>query len=124
MNESFVQPKERAATGPPGREAGALLTIDLGALAANWRLLRDRAQGAECAAVVKADGYGIGVREAARALSKAGCRTFFVAQVSEGVAAREACPEFGHHPRPRLEHDRQARSPARCRPNQRDRVAA
>ena len=81
------------AEGAPPREAGGLLTVDLGALAANWRLLRGRAQGAECAAVVKADGYGIGVREAARALSTAGCRTFFVAHISEAVAAREACPD-------------------------------
>jgi len=43
--------------------------------------------------VVKADGYGIGVREAARALSSAGCRTFFVAQISEATAARETCPD-------------------------------
>ncbi|HEX5868272.1 MAG TPA: alanine racemase, partial [Beijerinckiaceae bacterium] len=56
-------------TGPPAREAGGLLTIDLDALAANWRLLRDRAHGAECAAVVKADGYGIGLEPAARALA-------------------------------------------------------
>jgi alanine racemase len=85
--------QDGTAVGPPSREAGALLTIDLDALAANWRLLRDRAQGAECAAVIKADGYGIGLVPAARALSKAGCRTFFVAHVSEGVAARQTCPE-------------------------------
>jgi alanine racemase len=93
LNESSVHTRERAATGPPAREAGGLLTVDLDALAANWRLLRDRAQGAECAAVIKADGYGIGLAPAARALSQAGCRTFFVAQVAEGAAARDACPE-------------------------------
>ena len=35
--------------------AGAVLTIDLAALVANYRFLRDRLVGADCAAVVKAD---------------------------------------------------------------------
>jgi alanine racemase len=72
--------------------AGAVLTIDLGALAANWRLLRDKValntSPAECAAVVKADAYGIGLEPAARALAKAGCRTFFVAHLSEALRLR------------------------------------
>ena len=77
--------------GPYPDAAGAacgLLTIDLDALAANWRTLRDRARGAECAAVVKADGYGIGLEPAMRALARAGCKTFFVAHLSEAVRAR------------------------------------
>jgi len=90
---SEVSDHGRIETGPPAREAGGVLTIDLGALAANWRLLRDRARGAECAAVVKADGYGIGLEPAARALAKAGCRTFFVAHLSEAARARKTCPE-------------------------------
>src|SRR3954468_15972141 len=77
-----------AGIGQSGRSTGGLLTIALDALAANWRMLRDRAQGAECAAVVKADGYGIGLEPALRALARAGCRTFFVAHLSEGVRAR------------------------------------
>jgi alanine racemase len=76
----------------PGNGSAAHLTIDLDALAGNWRLLRDRARGSECAAVIKADGYGIGLEQAAGALFRAGCRTFFVAHLSEGMRAREACP--------------------------------
>jgi alanine racemase len=68
--------------------AGAILTIDLEALAANWRLLRDKVQPAECAAVVKADAYGIGLEPAVKALAKAGCATFFVAQLSEALRVR------------------------------------
>jgi alanine racemase len=68
--------------------AGAILTIDLNALAANWRLLRDKVASAECAAVVKADAYGIGLEAAVTALAKAGCRTFFVAHVSEALRVR------------------------------------
>jgi alanine racemase len=69
--------------------AGAILTIDLAALAANWRLLRDKVQPAECAAVVKADAYGIGLEPTVRALARAGCRTFFVAHVSEALRVRD-----------------------------------
>jgi alanine racemase len=77
-------------SGPPAAEAGGVLTIDLGAVAANWRVLRERAAGAECAAVVKADAYGLGLEPVAQALARAGCRTFFVAHLSEGLRAREA----------------------------------
>jgi alanine racemase len=80
-------------SGPSAAEAGGLLTIDLGALAANWRDLRDRAGGAECAAVVKADAYGIGIEPAVRALHGAGCRTFFVAHLSEAARARDTSPD-------------------------------
>jgi alanine racemase len=68
--------------------AGAILTIDLSALAANWRLLRDKVAPAECAAVVKADAYGIGLEPVVTALATAGCRTFFVAHVSEALGVR------------------------------------
>jgi alanine racemase len=85
------------ATGPPEAEAGAVLTIDLAALVANWRLLRARAGSAECAAVVKADGYGLGLGAVVRALSGAGCRSFFVADLSEAVTAREACGDGAVH---------------------------
>jgi alanine racemase len=71
-------------------QAQAELVIDLGALADNWRLLASRIAPAECAAVVKADAYGIGIEQAVPALQGAGCRTFFVAHVSEGVRARAA----------------------------------
>ena len=70
--------------------AGAFLTVDLGALVANWRLLRDRAAPAACAAVVKADAYGCGIEAVVSALAQAGCATFFVAQIAEGIRARTA----------------------------------
>ena len=72
--------------------AGAVLTIDLGALTENYRLLRDRLGGADCAAVVKADAYGLGAARVAATLLRAGCRQFFVAHLQEGVALREALP--------------------------------
>ena len=73
--------------------SGATLTIDLGALADNYRLLRGRlSSGADCAAVVKADAYGLGAVRVAAALWRAGCRQFFVAHLQEGIALRAALP--------------------------------
>lgn len=69
------------------------LTIDLDALAANWRELDSRSGSAETAAVVKANGYGMGATEVARRLFQEGCRTFFVATVSEGVTLRQGLHE-------------------------------
>ncbi len=66
----------------------ATLTIDLAALRANWRMLADMVAPAECAAVVKADGYGCGLERVVGALLAEGCRTFFVARLSEGFRAR------------------------------------
>jgi alanine racemase len=68
----------------------ALLSIDLAAVAANWRLLRDRHPGGAVAAVVKADAYGLGAARVGPALRDAGCRHFFVAHLAEGVALRDA----------------------------------
>ncbi len=71
--------------------AVATLTLDLAALAANWRALdRMSASGVQTAAVVKADGYGLGIEVVARCLAKAGARRFFVAAAEEGQRAREA----------------------------------
>lgn len=72
----------------PESGAGGVLHIDLDALVANWRTLRDAAGGAETAATVKANAYGMGIEKAVPALSRAGCRTFFVAHLSEAVRAR------------------------------------
>lgn len=79
------------------RRAGAILTVDLGAIAANWRGLRDagRAQGrpVDCAAVLKADAYGTGAAVVGPRLAAEGCRHFFVAHVDEGVALRAVLPD-------------------------------
>ncbi len=72
--------------------AGPVLTVDVDAVVANYRLLLERVRPAKVAAVVKADGYGLGAIPIARALARAGCETFFVAHVEEGLALRPALP--------------------------------
>lgn len=71
---------------------GGVLTVDLDAIVANWRKLEKTAVPAECAAVIKADAYGCGTEPVARALHKAGCKTFFVATIEEARIARAAVP--------------------------------
>lgn len=70
-----------------------LLTINTLAIANNWRLLQDRMlrvnAAARCAAVVKADAYGLGVKPVAIRLYEAGCREFFVATLNEAIELRE-----------------------------------
>lgn len=71
--------------------AVATLTIDLNAIADNWRALDAKsAATVETAAVVKADGYGLDAGRVSATLSKAGVKTFFVAVAEEGIAVRKA----------------------------------
>lgn len=83
--------KSSCATLRP-EEAAGILTVDLGALTANWRVLKKRAGGARCSAVVKADAYGIGLERASAALAGAGCDVFFVALVDEARRLRATLP--------------------------------
>ncbi|MBB4198001.1 alanine racemase [Rhodoblastus sphagnicola] len=71
---------------------GAVLDIDLDAIAANRAKLIEVAGGLDCAAVVKADAYGLGAEAVAAALARAGCDKFFVAHIDEGIALRAAVP--------------------------------
>lgn len=79
-------------SGPSEPETGGRLTIDLSAIQENYRLLRERAGRAECAAVVKADAYGLGADRVSKALWDAGARTFFVAHPFEARTVRAAVP--------------------------------
>lgn len=65
------------------------IRIDLAALAANYAQLRSRAVGAEVAAVVKANAYGLGMGPVAARLAEVGCRTYFVGTVTEGLELRQ-----------------------------------
>jgi alanine racemase len=70
--------------------AGGILEIDLAGIVANWRFLSQLVGPADCAAVVKADAYGLGAGAVATALAAAGCRRFFVATLDEALALRAA----------------------------------
>ena len=61
------------------------LTVDRSIIQSNWRWLQEKA-GIAAGAAVKADGYGLGAREATEALIAAGCRDFFVSTWAEAEA--------------------------------------
>src|SRR5581483_7834513 len=88
--DSILSPEANRAAALAG--ASGILTIDLDALVANWRKLEKTAVPAECAAVIKANAYGCGAEPVARALARAGCKTFFVATLDEAKTARAAVP--------------------------------
>jgi alanine racemase len=62
--------------------------VDLDAIAYNVRVLREHAGPAEIMAVVKADGYGHGATEVARAAVRAGAAELGVATIGEALALR------------------------------------
>jgi alanine racemase len=82
-----------AAAAPDPATIGGHLTIDLAAIEANWRMLASRTVPIECAAVVKADAYGCGLDVVTTRLAKAGCKTFFVADLTEGRRVRALARE-------------------------------
>jgi alanine racemase len=79
------------ADGPSDSEAGAVLKINLSAIAFNWEILSKRTV-AECAAVVRCNAYGCGIDPVVDALAKSGCRTFFVTDLAEARRVRTAAP--------------------------------
>lgn len=77
----------------PSAGLGPRLTVDLAALARNWRALEQVSAGALCGAVVKADAYGTGIVAASETFYAAGAQFFFTATVDEGIAVRGALPD-------------------------------
>jgi len=63
----------------------ARVRLDGDALVSNWRTLDGLSGSASTGAAVKANGYGLGVKEVVARLTKAGCRDFFVANWQEAA---------------------------------------
>lgn len=72
--------------------ARSVLTINLDAIRANWAKLNQASGRAECAGMIKADAYGLGLEPIMRTLASEGCRTYFVATIDEGRRARLVQP--------------------------------
>src|ERR1700749_5169132 len=85
---AVVEPIPASAEMPAPPETGGTLTIDLAAIEANWRVLARQALTVECGAVVKANAYGLGIEPVTATLAKAGCKTFFVADIAEARRVR------------------------------------
>jgi alanine racemase len=85
---ALAEPIAKPAATAADPETGGTLTIDLAAVEANWRALARQALTVECAAVVKANAYGLGIEPVTTTLAKAGCKTFFVADLAEARRVR------------------------------------
>jgi alanine racemase len=85
---ALVENLTELTSRPAEPETGGTLTIDLDAVEANWRALAGQTVPAECAAVVKANGYGLGLDAVTAKLTAAGCKTFFVADLAEAHRVR------------------------------------
>lgn len=73
--------------------ATGIITVDLGQIARNWAALSAKVKPATCAAVVKADAYGLGAARVIPTLAKSGCGTFFIATPDEAELARKLAPD-------------------------------
>ena len=80
-------------TPPQNARREALAAVDLDVVASNFRVLAAASGPAACAAIVKGDGYGLGMLPEARAAWSAGARLFFIARFEDGVALRSALPQ-------------------------------
>src|SRR5258705_3419058 len=87
-----AEKQEHAAPESIPADARAVLRIDLNALRWNWKRLNEASGRAECSGVIKADAYGLGLEQVARALAHEGCRTFFTATLEEGRRVRAVEP--------------------------------
>lgn len=85
-------PGQRLGPGQSLAGATGVITVNLATIAANWRALADRVTPARCAAVVKADAYGLGAARVIPALAEAGCTAFFIATPGEAELARVLAP--------------------------------
>jgi alanine racemase len=90
---AFAEPLPEMPSAPNDPETGGTLTVDLDAIADNWQTLTRRLFAVECGAVVKANAYGLGLEPVMARLAKAGCKTFFVADVAEARRARNRAHE-------------------------------
>src|SRR6516165_195648 len=90
---ALAEPLPDLPGAPSDPETGGTLTVDLDAIADNWKTLTRRLFAVECGAVVKANAYGLGLEPVTARLAKAGCKTFFVADVAEARRARSQAHE-------------------------------
>ena len=65
-----------------------VLKISLEKIKSNWLALNEASNG-KAAAVIKANSYGLGMIEIAKALIDAGCNYFYVATITEAIRKKK-----------------------------------
>ncbi|MGC6497992.1 MAG: alanine racemase [Candidatus Puniceispirillaceae bacterium] len=93
MPRCAIPPASLSAFGP----ADSVITVSPQAVVANWRYLESLSgPETDTAAVVKANGYGLGATQLAPHLAAAGCKTFFVMSLAEARSLRAALSRHDH----------------------------
>lgn len=83
----------RGGGNPTSEEgAGPVLEVDLALIGANYRSLRRRFSGPTLSAVVKNDGYGLGLAAVSGALAREGCAHFWVVGPAEARVVQANAP--------------------------------
>ena len=73
-----------------------VLEINLTKISNNYKLLSDFVHSTTCAAVLKANAYGYGVKPILKTLINSGCRDFFFAFLDEAMEARSFINNWGY----------------------------
>jgi alanine racemase len=73
--------------------------IDLQAVASNYKKLVNISKSGQCAAVIKADAYGLGAEALTPTIANQGCQTFFTAYIDEGISLRKTLKQMNHNAR-------------------------
>jgi alanine racemase len=71
------------------KSSKCVLHISLDTIKENYLVLKDACPGSETGAAVKANCYGLGMKQTSPVLKKAGCKHFFVANIEEGISLRK-----------------------------------
>jgi alanine racemase len=88
-----LKTREAPETGAVLGGGPSVLTVDLDAVRANYRLLAASSFPASVSAVVKADAYGLGMEPVARALAEEGCDFFYCFSLAEALKLRAVLPK-------------------------------
>ena len=83
-----MQPLLVSEATPLPTHVTSVFEINTKAVAHNYKILQSMLPHTTCAAVLKADAYGFGIKAIAPILMKEGCQHFFVAHLEEGLFLR------------------------------------
>jgi alanine racemase len=92
VTQSWEEQGRKVVGGGIPLSARSIVSIDLDAIRDNWAKINQASGRAECAGIIKADAYGLGLEPIMRTLASVGCRTYFVATIDEGRRARLVQP--------------------------------
>lgn len=89
---AMLPPVASLPVNDDGGPSSAHVTVDLDAIARNYRRMDGYRRSGRFGVVLKEDAYGLGLEPVARRLQREGCDVFWVADFAEGVRLRAILP--------------------------------